>query len=133
MSCGIGIPGPDQHPIGRKCWTRASRHEHFEDLVARIPCAMSRPMRLPVGDVASPAIGRSSPGDAVRRSGCPRDCRGAGLDDPFTFFLTRAKVAFNDGAAFGPPGAGHVRLNFGTPRALLTEGLERMRTVLGAR
>jgi cysteine-S-conjugate beta-lyase len=23
------------------------------------------------------------------------DCRGAGLDDPFTFFLTRAMVAFN--------------------------------------
>ena len=34
MSCGIGTPGPDQHPIGRKCWTRASRHEQFEDLVS---------------------------------------------------------------------------------------------------
>jgi bifunctional pyridoxal-dependent enzyme with beta-cystathionase and maltose regulon repressor activities len=31
----------------------------------------------------------------------------------------------------GTPGP--VRLNFGTPRALLTEGLERMRTVPGAR
>ena len=60
------------------------------------------------------------------------DCRGANLpkDDPFTFFLERAKVAFNDGALFGPGGQGFVRLNFGTPRALLTEGLERMR--LGA-
>jgi bifunctional pyridoxal-dependent enzyme with beta-cystathionase and maltose regulon repressor activities len=28
---------------------------------------------------------------------------------------------------------GLVRLNFGKPPALLTEGLERMRTVLGAR
>ena len=61
------------------------------------------------------------------------DCRGAGAaaTDPFTFFLERAKVAFNDGALFGPGGQGFVRLNFGTPRSLLTEGLERMRRALG--
>ncbi|HEY7039433.1 MAG TPA: MalY/PatB family protein [Methylomirabilota bacterium] len=61
------------------------------------------------------------------------DCRGAGAAaaDPFTFFLERAKVAFNDGALFGPGGQGFVRLNFGTPRSLLTEGLERMRRALG--
>ena len=60
------------------------------------------------------------------------DCRGAGpaAVDPFTFFLERAKVAFNDGALFGRGGQGFVRLNFGTPRALLTEGLERMRRAL---
>jgi cystathionine beta-lyase len=60
------------------------------------------------------------------------DCRGAGpaAADPFTFFLERAKVAFNDGALFGRGGQGFVRLNFGTPRALLTEGLERMRRAL---
>jgi hypothetical protein len=52
--------------------------------------------------------------------------------DPFTFFLERAKVALNDGALFGAGGQGFVRLNFGTPRALLTEGLERMRRALGA-
>jgi cystathionine beta-lyase len=62
------------------------------------------------------------------------ECRGAGLDDPFTFFLERAKVAFNDGKLFGgAPGEGFVRLNFGTPRATLTEGLERMRKALAAR
>jgi APA family basic amino acid/polyamine antiporter len=33
---------------------RASRCGQFKDLVARIPCAMSRPMRWPVGDVTSP-------------------------------------------------------------------------------
>jgi cystathionine beta-lyase len=62
------------------------------------------------------------------------DCRGAppAAADPFTFFLERAKVAFNDGALFGPGGRGFVRLNFGTPRSLLTEGLERMRRALGA-
>ncbi len=60
------------------------------------------------------------------------DCRGAGAAaaDPFTFFLERAKVAFNDGALFGPGGQGFVRLNFGSPRSILTEGLERMRRAL---
>ncbi len=61
------------------------------------------------------------------------DCRDAKLGDPFTFFLEKAKVAFNDGKNFGVSGNGFVRLNFGTPRALLTEGLERMRTALAAR
>jgi cystathionine beta-lyase len=60
------------------------------------------------------------------------DCRGAGAAaaDPFTFFLERAKVAFNDGALFGRGGQGFVRLNFGSPRSILTEGLERMRRAL---
>jgi cystathionine beta-lyase len=61
------------------------------------------------------------------------DCRETGLADPFTFFLERAKVALNDGKTFGAPGDGFVRLNFGTPRALLAEGLERMRKALAAR
>jgi cystathionine beta-lyase len=60
------------------------------------------------------------------------DCRGAarGAADPYTFFLERARVAFNDGAAFGPGGAGFVRLNFGCPRALLVQALERMQAAL---
>jgi cystathionine beta-lyase len=60
------------------------------------------------------------------------DCRGvAGADgDPGTRFLERGKVALNDGATFGPGGAGFVRLNFGCPRALLAEGLARMRAAL---
>ncbi len=59
------------------------------------------------------------------------DCRGTrAAADPFTFFLERAKVAFNDGALFGPGGQGFVRLNFGSPRSILTEGLERMRRAL---
>jgi cystathionine beta-lyase len=63
------------------------------------------------------------------------DCRGATLpkDDPFTFFLERAKVALSDGAAFGTPGRGFARLNFACPRTLLTEGLERMRRALTTR
>jgi cystathionine beta-lyase len=60
------------------------------------------------------------------------DCRPAALPggDPFAFFLDKARVALNDGAAFGPPGEGFVRLNFGCPRATLAEGLERMRQAL---
>jgi cystathionine beta-lyase len=35
-------------------------------------------------------------------------------------------VALSDGPPFGPGGEGHVRLNYGTSRALLMEALERM-------
>lgn len=56
------------------------------------------------------------------------DCREAGIGaNPHDHFLQKAGVALNDGATFGPGGAGFVRLNFGCPRALLKEGLERMR------
>lgn len=59
------------------------------------------------------------------------DCRAAGIPgNAHDFFLHQARVAVNDGATFGPGGAGFVRLNFGCPRALLEEGLERMRTAL---
>jgi cysteine-S-conjugate beta-lyase len=60
------------------------------------------------------------------------DCRGAApaADDPYTFFLERARIALSDGSAFGPGGAGFVRLNFGCPRPLLAQGLERMRAAL---
>ena len=61
------------------------------------------------------------------------DCRPVGLADPFTFFLEQAKVALNDGKTFGAAGDGFVRLNFGTPRSILTDGLERMRKALAAR
>ena len=60
------------------------------------------------------------------------DCtnaNGAGRD-PFTFFLERARVALNDGTLFGPGGAGFVRLNFGCPRSLLAQALDRMREAL---
>jgi cysteine-S-conjugate beta-lyase len=55
------------------------------------------------------------------------DCRSLGLgDSPAQAFLDRARVAVNDGAAFGGSGPGFVRLNFGTSRALLTEAVTRM-------
>jgi cysteine-S-conjugate beta-lyase len=45
---------------------------------------------------------------------------------PFEFFKEKAKVAVSEGKIFGKEGAGHVRINFGTSRANLKEGLERM-------
>ncbi|MBN2007370.1 MAG: PatB family C-S lyase [Anaerolineae bacterium] len=59
------------------------------------------------------------------------DCRDAGIGPaPAEFFLNHARVALNEGASFGADGAGFVRLNFGCPRAMLMEGLERMRVAL---
>jgi len=62
------------------------------------------------------------------------DCRNAGpaAPDPFTFFLEKARVALSDGALFGA--GGFVRLNFGCPRSILTEALDRMsRALTGGR
>jgi cysteine-S-conjugate beta-lyase len=62
------------------------------------------------------------------------NCRELDLgSSPHTFFLEEAKVGLNDGKAFGETGQGFVRLNFGCPRALLTEGLQRMKTALEKR
>ena len=49
---------------------------------------------------------------------------------PFEFFLKNAKVAASEGKIFGREGEGHIRLNFGTSRKLLEQGLERMRKAL---
>ncbi|MCJ7432735.1 MAG: pyridoxal phosphate-dependent aminotransferase [Anaerolineales bacterium] len=49
---------------------------------------------------------------------------------PFEFFLKKGKVAFSDGKVFGQGGEGHIRLNFGTSRKLLEQGLDRMRKAL---
>lgn len=43
------------------------------------------------------------------------------------FFEAQARVALNNGGWFGKGGVGFVRLNFGTPRHILEDGLERMR------
>lgn len=49
---------------------------------------------------------------------------------PFDFFMKEAKVALSDGKIFGAGGEGHVRLNFGTSRKILRQGLDRMRKAL---
>jgi cystathionine beta-lyase len=45
---------------------------------------------------------------------------------PSKVFLERGRVALNDGAAFGRTGAGFVRLNFGTSRAIVSQVIGRM-------
>jgi cystathionine beta-lyase len=63
------------------------------------------------------------------------DCRQAGLPagvPPGKFFLEKARVALNEGASFGKGGEGFVRLNFGCPRAILEQALDRMRGALAS-
>lgn len=48
------------------------------------------------------------------------------IKNPFEFFKDKAKVALSDGKIFGKGGEGHLRINFGTSRAILKEGLEKM-------
>ncbi|HMA53748.1 MAG TPA: PatB family C-S lyase [Acidobacteriota bacterium] len=56
------------------------------------------------------------------------DCRGLGLetDELNRFLLTKAQVYFSDGTMFGRELEGFVRVNFGCPRVLLKEALERI-------
>ena len=60
------------------------------------------------------------------------NCREAGLpdNDPYTFFLEKARVGLNNGRDFGESGKGFVRLNFACPRPTLTAALDRMCTAL---
>ena len=59
------------------------------------------------------------------------DCRALNLKpSPQKFFLKNAQVALNEGCQFGDPGEGFVRINFGCPRTLLIEGLQRMQIAL---
>ena len=52
------------------------------------------------------------------------DCRNTGLDSPADFFIQEAKVGVHDGAWFGDKN--YVRLNFGCPRSVLEEALNRI-------
>ena len=72
------------------------------------------------------------------------DCRALGFDEPAAadgpgevgdlagpakVFLDRSRVALSSGHVFGSGGAGHVRLNFATSAAILTEAVTRMGSV----
>ena len=55
------------------------------------------------------------------------DCRELGLGDhPGEFFAAEAGVALTDGPACGDVGAGFVRYNFATPRAVMERTVEQM-------
>jgi cystathionine beta-lyase len=49
---------------------------------------------------------------------------------PYEFFLKKARVALSDGRKFGNGSEQFARLNFGTSRKVLEEGLERMKNAL---
>jgi cystathionine beta-lyase len=60
------------------------------------------------------------------------DCRDLNIEGKLDeFFLKNARVAIADGAMFGQGGEGFARLNYGCPRSVLEEALERIRLVLG--
>lgn len=48
------------------------------------------------------------------------------LSGPARWFLDHARVALSSGHVFGTGGSGHVRLNFATSQAILTEAVSRM-------
>ncbi|MCF5657884.1 aminotransferase class I/II-fold pyridoxal phosphate-dependent enzyme, partial [Pseudomonas poae] len=58
------------------------------------------------------------------------DCSALGLEDPQRFFLEQAKVGLSAGIEFGDDSQQFVRLNFGCPRSMLEEGLQRMERAL---
>lgn len=60
------------------------------------------------------------------------DCREISADPEMLkdLMFNKARVAFNEGSMFGAEGAGFLRVNFGTPRSLLLEGLERFEKAL---
>jgi cystathionine beta-lyase len=60
------------------------------------------------------------------------DCSALKLGDAQKFFLDKARVAFNPGVDFGGT-PDHVRFNFGCPRALLDDGIDRMVKALSQR
>ena len=51
-------------------------------------------------------------------------------EDPGAALIERAKVACNSGHIYGPLGKSHVRLNFATSPAIITEAIERIARVL---
>lgn len=50
----------------------------------------------------------------------------ADLSGPARWFLDHARVALSSGHVFGTGGTGHVRLNFATSQAILSEAVSRM-------
>jgi len=57
------------------------------------------------------------------------DVRSWGIEDPCKAF-EKGGVGLSDGIQFGQ--SGFLRLNFGCPRAMLDEGLQRMERVLSS-
>ncbi len=62
------------------------------------------------------------------------DCRTLDLDtEPADYFLEKARVATSPGPAFGANGAGHLRFNFATSRAILAQAVDAMAAAVSGR
>lgn len=63
------------------------------------------------------------------------DCTAMGLGDAQLkdFFIREARVGMNPGSSFGAAGNGFMRLNIGTPRAVVQQALERIAGAVRAR
>ncbi|MCQ2215978.1 MAG: PatB family C-S lyase [Bacteroidales bacterium] len=57
------------------------------------------------------------------------DCKALGLkhDELVDLFVNKAHLALNDGEIFGIGGEGHMRLNVGSPRAILEKALKQLK------
>lgn len=62
------------------------------------------------------------------------DCRKLGLNQSglISLFVNSARLALNDGAMFGPGGEGFMRMNVGTPRPVLKQALEQLKSGIAA-
>ncbi|MBQ8936776.1 MAG: PatB family C-S lyase [Bacteroidaceae bacterium] len=60
------------------------------------------------------------------------DCRSLGLSHEalIDLFVNRARLALNEGGMFGSEGRGFMRLNIGSPRAMLQQAMERLRAAV---
>ncbi|HOU68965.1 MAG TPA: PatB family C-S lyase [Paludibacteraceae bacterium] len=60
------------------------------------------------------------------------DCRELHLShsELINLFVNKARLAFNDGVMFGSNGQGFMRMNIGTPRAILKTALDKLKVVL---
>ncbi len=63
------------------------------------------------------------------------DCRELGLDHEqlLDLFVDKAHLALNDGEMFGPGGEGFMRMNIGSPRAYVEQGLRQLAEAVNKR
>lgn len=56
------------------------------------------------------------------------DCRQLGMSDHVLrdFFINHVKLGLNPGSVFGEGGSGYMRMNIGTPRAVIVKALEQL-------
>ena len=87
--------------------------DHNRALLAELLAARLPGGRLPAAARRLPRLARPARSSASART----------RPQPL---LERGRIALNPGPAFGPPGAGFARLNFGTAPSLVEEAVDRI-------